>query len=674
MLNKTLKSKKLLLIITFFVALLLFSGNNKVFGYEKIEPVVEFNPLYEISEEEKQEKIEEISKENDERIEASTYNGTVHTSHLNYLRDIQENLVQRNTYFTVSLKTTNDYTKNIAESLLSKYITRAMSEEYATSSDLGDYMNVSWKSWYASGNYSKSGNYYTYNINYSFEYYTTYEQEQELNAFVAAYVNSMKPELKSDYELIYDLNLAICENVTYDYTNLNDTTYDLKYTAYAAVANGTAVCQGYAALFYKMIEECGINARVVTSQEINHAWNIVELDGVWYNIDTTWNDTGMPYHDYFLENQSDFNYPASHAASDTKNFYNQVNMATKSIDIEANRFDIADAEFTVTNGDVTAVYTGTNLYQGTDMYADYYVTEYTRTGTGTTVYVVTGLNKFKGTYAINFEMTDFSYADLKPTSVKFSWGAIDGVDGYIVRNVKTDTIIGYFDTNVTEFTYSDLESAMAHEFEVCAYVETDGGKVYSIPARVSFYTRPEKVTGFKASGLTTNTITLKWNSQPNVKGYKIYKYNSDTAKYEYVGKTTGTSYTVKKLTAGRTYLFQVAAYFQMNGNDYGGEKSATVKMVTRPKNTTIKKLTTGSKKANLTWSRVSGANGYEIYMKQGSGSWKKIKTITNASTVKYSKTKLKKGKKYYFRIKAYKTCDGKKYYSGYSATKSITVK
>lgn len=674
MLKKTLKDKMLLLLVTFFVSLLIFSGNNKVFGYEEIDTVVKFNPLYEISEEEKQEIINEISEENNEMLKASTYNGTVHTSHLNFLRDIQDNMVKRNTSFSVSLKTKNDYTSNITDKLLTRYVERAMSEEYATSSDLGDYMSVSWKYWGASGNYSKSGDYYTYNINFQFVYYTTYEQEQALNEFVAAYVDAMHTDLKSDYELIYDLNLAICENVTYDYTNLNDTTYDLKYTAYAAVANGTAVCQGYAALFYKMSEELGINARVVTSQELNHAWNIVELDGVWYNIDTTWNDTGMPYHDFFLKNQSDFNSPISHAATDTKTLYSQVTMATNSIDIEANRFDIADADFTVSDGGVVAMYTGTELYQGTDMYADYSLETCTATNSGETIYVVTGLNKFKGTYAINFKMTEFSYSELKPTSVKFSWGAIDGVDGYIVRNVKTDTVIGYFDTEVTEFTYSDLESATTHEFEVSAYITTDDGTVYSIPARVSFYTRPVKVTGFKASGLTTNTITLKWNSQPNVKGYKIYKYNFDTEKYEYFGKTTGTSYTAKKLTAGRTYLFQVAAYFEMNGNAYGGEKSDVVKMVTRPKNTTIKKLTTGSKKANLTWSRVSGANGYEIYMKQGSGSWSKIKTITSASTVKYSKTRLKKGKKYYFKIKAYKTLNGKKYYSGYSSTKSITVK
>lgn len=53
-------------------------------------------------------------------------------------------------------------------------------------------------------------------------------------------------------------------NVKYDYENLDDTDYKLKYTAYAALLNGTAVCQGYANLLYRMALEAGIDARFIS--------------------------------------------------------------------------------------------------------------------------------------------------------------------------------------------------------------------------------------------------------------------------------------------------------------------------------------------------------------------------------------------------------------------------
>ena len=134
-------------------------------------------------------------------------------------------------------------------------------------------------------------------------YYTTASQEAELNKVVNEYVTSYKNSgTKSKYQIIYDFNNYVCDNVTYDYTNLNNDYYDLKYTAYAALINGTAVCQGYASLYYKLLDNMGINNTVVTSNQMNHIWNLVEYNGKWYHIDTTWNDGSdkAPYTNYFL--------------------------------------------------------------------------------------------------------------------------------------------------------------------------------------------------------------------------------------------------------------------------------------------------------------------------------------------------------------------------------------
>ena len=101
----------------------------------------------------------------------------------------------------------------------------------------------------------------------------------------------------------------------------------------------------------------------------------------------------------------------------------------------------------------------------------------------------------------------------------------------------------------------------------------------------------------------------------------------------------------------------------------------TISLSTKTKTPSISKVTTKSKKATLKWSKVTGASGYEIYMASSkNGKYSKIKTITKGSTVSYTKTKLTKNKKYYFKIRAYRTVDGKKVYSSYSSVKNTIVK
>ena len=89
----------------------------------------------------------------------------------------------------------------------------------------------------------------------------------------------------------------------------------------------------------------------------------------------------------------------------------------------------------------------------------------------------------------------------------------------------------------------------------------------------------------------------------------------------------------------------------------------------------IKSLTAGKKKATVKWGRVTGASGYVIYRstKKSSG-YKAVKTITRGGTVSFTNKKLKKGKRYYFKIRAYRTVSGKRVYSTYSAVKSVKVK
>lgn len=141
-------------------------------------------------------------------------------------------------------------------------------------------------------------------LTYTPTYYTTVEQEAEMDKAVRSLLDGLKLDGLSDYGKIKAIYDWICKNVTYDYANLNDNNYKLKFTPYAALINRTAVCQGYATLFYRLALEEGIDARVIGGQGNGgaHGWNIVKICDRYFNLDSTWDASRYLYgYNYFLK-------------------------------------------------------------------------------------------------------------------------------------------------------------------------------------------------------------------------------------------------------------------------------------------------------------------------------------------------------------------------------------
>lgn len=81
-----------------------------------------------------------------------------------------------------------------------------------------------------------------------------------------------------------------------------------------------------------------------------------------------------------------------------------------------------------------------------------------------------------------------------------------------------------------------------------------------------------------------------------------------------------------------------------------------------------------TKAVKVSWKKTKNADGYVIYMKSGKGKYKVVKNITNGKTVSYTKKNLKKGKTYYFKVRAYRKENGQKVYGNYSGVKKIKIK
>lgn len=96
----------------------------------------------------------------------------------------------------------------------------------------------------------------------------------------------------------------------------------------------------------------------------------------------------------------------------------------------------------------------------------------------------------------------------------------------------------------------------------------------------------------------------------------------------------------------------------------------------KPKKTSIKKLSKGKKKFTVNWAKVSGVKGYQIQYSSDKKFKKNNKSVTVAKqkTTKATVKKLKSKKKYYVRVRTYKTVNGKKIYSSWSKVKSVKTK
>lgn len=128
------------------------------------------------------------------------------------------------------------------------------------------------------------------------------------NAFWAAVDDSLSviDEGMSDMEKAIALHDHIILNCEYDYQNYLDRTLPREvYTSYGVLVNCKAVCQGYALAYKLLLNRAGIECYMVTSDGMNHAWNLVRLDGQYYQVDTTWDDPvwdrfGLASHRYMF--------------------------------------------------------------------------------------------------------------------------------------------------------------------------------------------------------------------------------------------------------------------------------------------------------------------------------------------------------------------------------------
>lgn len=510
--------------------------------------------------------------------------------------------------------------------------------------DEGDYLKWQYAGWSATGSLSNSADgstcYMTFT--YTYTYYTTYEQELAVDERTKEVLDSLDVYDSSDYEKLLAVYDFICENTEYDYDNLNDSDYKLKYTAYAALIDQKAVCQGYAALFYRMALELGVDSRLIsgTGNGGAHGWNIAELDGFYYNVDATW-DAGNTEYQYFLKGADNF---GDHAA---------------------------DAEFT------TAAFTAAYPMSAKDYEPSEplppdqpVLPEEPQAETP----VITSV-----------------YSQAK-TSAKVTWTQSEGADGYeLYRAEDPDASDAEWNLTKTiqsgdtvQYTNTGLTVGKTYYYKVRAFaLDKDQQRVYSDFSNVSYMPAAAVFNGPYSN--SSERIRLLWNPVQGAHGYQLWRKGADGV-YNVV-KTLGdrgntltdnqgaaSAYSNTGLEAGETYTYRMRAFAFVNGKKIFGVYSDEISVTVMLDQTELAVTSPKAGRALIAWKQVNGADGYQIWRAEsGTGKYAIVKTIQAGDVTSYTNTGLNSGAAYDYKVRAYKNVDGKTIFGEYSAVKSVLI-
>jgi fibronectin type 3 domain-containing protein len=167
-------------------------------------------------------------------------------------------------------------------------------------------------------------------------------------------------------------------------------------------------------------------------------------------------------------------------------------------------------------------------------------------------------------------------------------------------------------------------------------------------------------------------VTLTWTKLNGATGYEIYRNGTNT-RLAKITKGTTTKYIISGLKAATSYSYKLRAYVIIGGKAYYSGFTGLVTATTKTVAPTLKLSSPRAKQAAISWNKVAGANGYELYRstKKATG-YKRVTTTTKK--VSYTNKKLKSKVRYYYKVRSYKVISGKRYYSDYSKVKYVKIK
>lgn len=280
----------------------------------------------------------------------------------------------------------------------------------------------------------------------------------------------------------------------------------------------------------------------------------------------------------------------------------------------------------------------------------------------------------------------------KYNSVVLSWNVTSAgdEDGYIVYRAASKkgsykqigTVKRKSGAMTGSYTDKNVKIGKKYYYKVVTYKNISGGKMLrSAYSGVKGITAAPSITTVKVKSAGNERLKITWkkvkaSKNRYVKGYAIYRSTSENGKYrkiKTINKGTTTSYVDKGLVTGNTYYYKVRTFCTSGGKKIYSDYSDPASMQVLPGKPSIQVVAANYNTITVSWKKVEGCDGYRVYRAtEKDGKYKPVKTCSSVNTLSYKNSKLKTGKTYYYKVRAYVNKNGKKLYGDYSAVKQAT--
>lgn len=344
--------------------------------------------------------------------------------------------------------------------------------------------------------------------------------------------------------------------------------------------------------------------------------------------------------------------------------------AASKVKVSACKITVSSATYTgkALKPSVTVKYGKTTYKNGRDYTVSY--KNNTKIGKGSVTIKAKTFGKLTGSKTVSFNIVPakakISSATVTTSSIKLSWGAVKGATKYGVYsyNSSKKKYTKIATTTSKSYTVKKLSTAKTYSYAVRAVAVVSKKSYYGAYSSVyNASTAPKTPTSVKVSYKTgASYATISWKKVSGASGYAVYNYDVKTKKYTYLGKTTKTSFTYKKIAAATEYQFCVKAYRTVSKKNYYGSYSSKAAICSAPGKVTSLKATGGNSVVTLKWASQKNASGYTVYMYNSKT--KKYEAKKSLTSTTYTVTGLKNGTSYKFAVEAYKTASNKKRYAG----------